>query len=179
MATVVEPTILEDALSGLDGWTGDNTRISRRVDLTDEQHERVRARVMATAEAMNHHPDIERDGDTTTFNLTTRSEGGVTELDINFASEIDIAVRQETGTPLPKLPEHVRTSHSVSSARDEGHPGPSATSSSEGRPAGEFMGVPSGTGGGVQEGGVALPDTAPYEPEPGEPDEQEPPYRPS
>ncbi|HEV7828580.1 MAG TPA: 4a-hydroxytetrahydrobiopterin dehydratase, partial [Pseudonocardiaceae bacterium] len=41
------------------------------------------------AEARNHHPDIDIRWRTVTFRCSTHSKGGITNLDIELASEID------------------------------------------------------------------------------------------
>lgn len=41
------------------------------------------------AEEMNHHPDIQFSYGNVTITLSTHSEGGVTEKDIELAKEID------------------------------------------------------------------------------------------
>lgn len=95
MATLLEPTVIQDALSRLDGWIGDTNQISRTVQLTDQQHAAAERRVMEAANAMNHHPDIERLGGATSFVLSTHSAGGVTELDVALAERIDAILAEE------------------------------------------------------------------------------------
>jgi len=41
------------------------------------------------AEAMNHHPDIDIRWNTVTLTLSTHSEGGLTQLDIELAHRVD------------------------------------------------------------------------------------------
>jgi len=41
------------------------------------------------AEAANHHPDIDIRWDTVTLRLSTHSEGGLTQKDVDLAREID------------------------------------------------------------------------------------------
>ena len=41
------------------------------------------------AEAMNHHPDIDIRWNTVTLVLSTHSEGGLTQLDIELAHRVD------------------------------------------------------------------------------------------
>jgi len=41
------------------------------------------------AEARNHHPDIAISWDTVTLTLSTHSAGGLTQLDLDLATEID------------------------------------------------------------------------------------------
>jgi 4a-hydroxytetrahydrobiopterin dehydratase len=45
--------------------------------------------VAATAEVMNHHPDIDIRWTTVTFALSTHSAGGVTAADVELAGRID------------------------------------------------------------------------------------------
>ena len=45
--------------------------------------------VGALAEEMDHHPDIDIRWNTVTLRLTTHSEGGLTQLDLDLAGRID------------------------------------------------------------------------------------------
>jgi 4a-hydroxytetrahydrobiopterin dehydratase len=45
--------------------------------------------LVAPAEEMNHHPDLEISWDTVTVSLSTHSEGGVTAADFELAAKID------------------------------------------------------------------------------------------
>jgi 4a-hydroxytetrahydrobiopterin dehydratase len=45
--------------------------------------------VGALAEAANHHPDIDIRWKTVTLRLSTHSEGGITQRDLDLAAEID------------------------------------------------------------------------------------------
>jgi 4a-hydroxytetrahydrobiopterin dehydratase len=45
--------------------------------------------VGALAEEMNHHPDIDIRWNAVTLRLTTHSEGGLTQLDLDLARRID------------------------------------------------------------------------------------------
>jgi 4a-hydroxytetrahydrobiopterin dehydratase len=47
--------------------------------------------VAVEAEEMNHHPDIDIRWRTTHWRLSTHSEGGLTQLDIELAHRIDRA----------------------------------------------------------------------------------------
>ena len=46
-------------------------------------------RVALIAEPMDHHPDIDIRYNKVTLNVSTHSEGGITEKDFKLASEID------------------------------------------------------------------------------------------
>ncbi len=53
--------------------------------------------VSADAEAMNHHPDIDIRWRTLHFTLSTHSEGGITQLDIELAHQIEAAITRAMG----------------------------------------------------------------------------------
>ena len=48
----------------------------------------VRA-VADVAEAMDHHPDIDIRWRTVTLRVSTHSSGGITQVDLDFADEVD------------------------------------------------------------------------------------------
>ncbi len=88
----LDEQLVTDVLTGMPDWSGDASRIQRTVHAAPEETDRLLDEVKATAEAMNHHPVVERDGDAVTFVVWTHSEGGVTELDLALAARIDDAV---------------------------------------------------------------------------------------
>lgn len=45
--------------------------------------------LVAPAEAMGHHPDLEISWDTVTVTISTHSEGGLTAADFELATQID------------------------------------------------------------------------------------------
>lgn len=169
MAQLLDAALIEGALNNLPDWSGSPERLTRTVDLSDDEHRQVHERIVVTADSMDHHPDIERSGGQTHFALSTHSEGGVTANDIALASEISTVIRRVKGQPPLPAPDEVISSQLVSASRDEGHEGPSAAG--EHAAAERFTGVPSASQGAPQ---VPLPDTAPGEPEPGHPNEQDP-----
>jgi 4a-hydroxytetrahydrobiopterin dehydratase len=87
MATLLDDRLVTDAMSNLDEWSGDSQRIVRTVEVDDP--DALLAAVAESADAMDHHPEVSREGNSVTFTLWTHSEGGVTELDIALASHID------------------------------------------------------------------------------------------
>ena len=104
MATLLDDALVTDALHGLDGWSGDAARIARTVTVGDP--DALCAAVAETADAMDHHPVVERAGDEVTFTLWTHSKEGVTELDIALASRIDDivhATRRQVRDAVGKL----------------------------------------------------------------------------
>ncbi|HVB26427.1 MAG TPA: 4a-hydroxytetrahydrobiopterin dehydratase [Mycobacteriales bacterium] len=103
MTTLLDDTLVHDALQGLDGWDGDHERISRTVTVDADQVELLLSSVQEAADAMNHHPAVERTDTGVRFVNWTHSAGGVTELDIALASRIDDALRRVTGEPPPPV----------------------------------------------------------------------------
>jgi len=81
---------IEARLADLDGWErrgeaivkafgrGDFVGSVRFVDL-----------LVAPAEALGHHPDLEISWDTVTVMISTHSEGGLTAADFELAAKID------------------------------------------------------------------------------------------
>jgi 4a-hydroxytetrahydrobiopterin dehydratase len=90
MATLLDDERVAAALDGLNGWQRDGNAIVRTAKLPSfpAAIEAVRA-VAEIAEARNHHPDIDIRWRTVTFRCSTHSEGGITDLDIELAKQID------------------------------------------------------------------------------------------
>lgn len=90
MTTLLDDSRVAAALVELTGWQRDGDAIVRTVLLPSfpAAIEAVRA-VAEIAEARNHHPDIDIRWRTLTFRCSTHSAGGITDLDINLAIEID------------------------------------------------------------------------------------------
>ncbi|MET7746982.1 4a-hydroxytetrahydrobiopterin dehydratase [Micromonospora sp. NPDC005367] len=94
MADVLTAEAVEQELSGLAGWSGDPTGISRSVELASFPAAiAVVDRVAVTAEEIDHHPDIDIRWRTVTFRCVTHSAGGVTRRDFDLARRIDEIVR--------------------------------------------------------------------------------------
>jgi 4a-hydroxytetrahydrobiopterin dehydratase len=87
MATLLDDGLVADAMTNLPDWTGDASRISRTVEVDDP--DALVAAVSEDADALDHHPVVDRNGAAVTFTLWTHSMGGVTELDIALASRIN------------------------------------------------------------------------------------------
>lgn len=78
------------ALAARTGWSGDTASIHRDVEApTFLAGVDLVRQVAAAAEEMNHHPDIDIRWRTVSFTLSTHSEGGVTQLDVDLAARID------------------------------------------------------------------------------------------
>ncbi|MBQ1025534.1 4a-hydroxytetrahydrobiopterin dehydratase [Micromonospora sp. C95] len=90
MAEVLTAEAVRDELGGLVGWSGDPAGITRTVELVSFRDAiAVVDRVAATAEELDHHPDIDIRWRTVTFRCVTHSVGGVTIRDIRLARRID------------------------------------------------------------------------------------------
>ena len=83
------------ALSDLSGWERVDNALRRSVKFPGflDGIEAVR-RIADAAEAADHHPDIDIRWRTVTFELSTHSEGGITQKDLALAREIDAIVAQ-------------------------------------------------------------------------------------
>lgn len=82
---------IAEGLAGLKGWKPDGERaICKRFVLKDH----VAAlgfvvKVAATAEVIDHHPEVHWVFNRVTFTLSTHDAGGVTQRDFDLAGRID------------------------------------------------------------------------------------------
>jgi 4a-hydroxytetrahydrobiopterin dehydratase len=81
---------VEEFVTDHPGWEWSDTEISKTFTFTDfnGSMEFVN-RVAEAAEAANHHPDIDIRWNRVTLRLSTHSEGGLTQKDLDLATEID------------------------------------------------------------------------------------------
>ena len=80
---------IDAALVDLPGWTYDGHKLARTVTLGSFSDAiRYVNAVAAVAQEMDHHPDIDIRWRTTRWRLSTHSEGGVTQLDIELAHRV-------------------------------------------------------------------------------------------
>jgi 4a-hydroxytetrahydrobiopterin dehydratase len=94
------PRLLSEAevtrqLTELEGWHRQGNELRRTVTLdsfTDAIS--VVDAVADEAEQMDHHPDIDIRWRTLTFVLSTHSEGGITQYDIELAHRIEAIVSE-------------------------------------------------------------------------------------
>jgi 4a-hydroxytetrahydrobiopterin dehydratase len=94
MADPLTTAEIDAALSGLDGWTGDQAGLHRTAELPSFPAAiAVVDRVAEVAEELDHHPDIDIRWRTLTFSCVTHSAGGVTGKDVTLAGRIDEIVR--------------------------------------------------------------------------------------
>jgi 4a-hydroxytetrahydrobiopterin dehydratase len=91
---LLNPSEVETGLAALEGWSGDQSGITRvveattfpaAIDLVD--------RVALVAEEMDHHPDIDIRWRRVRFTLSTHDAGGVTRVDFDLAALIDALAR--------------------------------------------------------------------------------------
>jgi 4a-hydroxytetrahydrobiopterin dehydratase len=92
MVALLNADDVEAGLAKLNGWTGDTSEIRRSYAAPDFPTAiRLVEAVAVAAEEMNHHPDIDIRWRTVHFTISTHSEGGVTDLDMDLAGRIDSA----------------------------------------------------------------------------------------
>ena len=80
---------IEDALSSLPGWRYDDNKLVRDVPTTTGSQDNLERAVMAVADELNHHPEIQRGEGQLRFEVWTHSAGGVTAKDVELAARID------------------------------------------------------------------------------------------
>ena len=81
---------IDQRLSGLDGWSRDGDAITKAYSNGDFVGSvEFAGKVVAPAEEMGHHPDLEISWDTVTVSITNHAEGGLTEADFELAGRID------------------------------------------------------------------------------------------
>ena len=89
MARLLTEEELERQLRELPDWVRDGATIRASFDAADFPSAiRLVDDVAADAEDMGHHPDIDIRWRTTRWALSTHSEGGLTQLDIELAHRI-------------------------------------------------------------------------------------------
>ena len=92
MVALLSSDDVDAGLATLNGWTGDNTEIRRSYAAPDFPAAiRLVDAVAVAAEEMDHHPNIDIRWRTVHFAISTHSEGGVTDLDLDLAARIDAA----------------------------------------------------------------------------------------
>jgi 4a-hydroxytetrahydrobiopterin dehydratase len=90
MAELLTDAEVATALADLPHWQRSGSEIVRTVELpTFPAAIALVDRVAEAAEARNHHPDIDIRWRTVTFTCSTHFKGGLTELDVALAREID------------------------------------------------------------------------------------------
>ncbi|HVV89428.1 MAG TPA: 4a-hydroxytetrahydrobiopterin dehydratase [Solirubrobacterales bacterium] len=81
---------IEAKLAGLEGWERHGDAIAKAFDRGDFVGSvRFVDSLVAPAEEMGHHPDLEISWSTVTVTISTHSEGGLTAADFELATKID------------------------------------------------------------------------------------------
>jgi len=81
---------IEAKLAGLDGWERRGDAIAKAFDRGDFVGSvGFVDSLVAPAEEMGHHPDLEISWSTVTVTISTHSEGGLTAADFELAAKID------------------------------------------------------------------------------------------
>lgn len=87
---ILSPAELRIALAGRPGWRRRGTVIHRTLEFADFAAAlRFVNRVARLAERAQHHPDIDIRWNRVKLALTTHDAGGLTELDLRLAADID------------------------------------------------------------------------------------------
>lgn len=87
--TVLSAADIDAALGTLDGWSLEGDQITKEFSLGDfRQAIAFVVRAAFEAESANHHPDIDIRYSKVTVGLTTHSEGGITEKDVEVARAV-------------------------------------------------------------------------------------------
>jgi 4a-hydroxytetrahydrobiopterin dehydratase len=81
---------IEAKLAELDGWERRDDAIAKDFDRGDFVGSvRFVDSLVAPAEEMGHHPDLEISWSTVTVTISTHSEGGLTAADFELAAKVD------------------------------------------------------------------------------------------
>ncbi len=87
---VLDDEQIESRLAALEGWERQGEAIVREFKRGDFVGSvRFAEAVVAPAEDLGHHPDLEISWATVTVRITTHSEGGLTQADFELAARID------------------------------------------------------------------------------------------
>ncbi len=91
----MKPTLLtaieiESQLANLKDWQLDSNKINRKISFDNFIDAfAFMTRIALIAEKMDHHPDWSNSYNKVSISLTTHSSGGITQLDIDLARQID------------------------------------------------------------------------------------------
>lgn len=89
--TPLAPDQVDDALTGLAGWTYEDDQLRKRFTFADfREAVAFIVRVAFEAEAMDHHPDLHNVYNRVDIALATHDAGNkVTEMDVRLARAIE------------------------------------------------------------------------------------------
>ncbi len=90
MADRLSDDAISSALGGLDGWSRDGDAIVREFEFRDfVEALGFIAQVGVLAERKNHHPELSNVYNRVRIALSTHDAGGITDLDVALAGEIN------------------------------------------------------------------------------------------
>ena len=90
MADRLDDDAIASALDGLDGWSRDGDTIVREFEFTDFVDAiGFIAKVGVLAERRDHHPELSNVYNRVRIALSTHDAGGITNLDVALAGEIN------------------------------------------------------------------------------------------
>ena len=89
MAELLSDQDITTALRSLPGWERSGNRLVRDVQTPAHSQDNLERSIAEVADALDHHPDVRRAGDTVHLELWTHSAGGVTSKDVELAARID------------------------------------------------------------------------------------------
>jgi pterin-4a-carbinolamine dehydratase/uncharacterized protein (DUF2267 family) len=81
------------AVAAMPGWTGDEHRLQRTVEIPPERVQPLTDAVHRIQQELNHHANIDNDPAGLSFTIWTHSLDRVTDLDLELAQRIDEAIR--------------------------------------------------------------------------------------
>ncbi|HEX8835060.1 MAG TPA: 4a-hydroxytetrahydrobiopterin dehydratase [Abditibacteriaceae bacterium] len=86
----LQPAQVTEATSQLNSWSVENESLVRTFEFTDFAHSMIFVgRVADLAESADHHPDIDIRYNKVKLVLSTHSAGGLTQKDIDLATQIE------------------------------------------------------------------------------------------
>jgi 4a-hydroxytetrahydrobiopterin dehydratase len=81
-------TEIQTALGQLGGWSLQGNKLHRQFKFSNfNEAFGFMARLALVAETLNHHPEWSNVYNKVTIDLTTHDAGGITELDVKFATQ--------------------------------------------------------------------------------------------
>jgi 4a-hydroxytetrahydrobiopterin dehydratase len=87
---LLEDSEVGERLASMPGWKREGEAIAKDFECGDFAGSvRFVTSLLAPAEEMNHHPDLEISWDRVTVTISTHSEGGLTAADFELAGRID------------------------------------------------------------------------------------------
>ena len=88
---LLAPDELTSALTHLDGWKASDNHLTKRLEFPDFAESLAFVNLVGElAEAADHHPDITFGWGYAEIRLTTHDRGGVTDVDVELGSKIDV-----------------------------------------------------------------------------------------